>query len=506
MSGTVAVLSSLISTYLTTYVDTGNRALDTSIISAAMICLGGFISVIAAYFANDANKNRLIACVRRQKGPRGFNASHYYLPPYDALGSLEPVTAKVSYFQRRNLPLIELSTDWIGKNEPIKGRCDITSTDYMKEIGFTLKNKISYELGNTVCIPVYLYKGHIVFITGFGDYDTRSFISLDRHAAKMAALDFVEEYNQRDAVAKQRESNKEQKLYEVSGVVHQTRTELVKYQTGIINPKRTFDTLFYDQKPLLMNVLQRFKDNCMYPKGISMDNKLGILLHGPPGTGKTGTISAIANMLGRDVINVNMTNVLLSGGLDEMMKREFYTNHILVLDEFDHMIRASLEPPQEASPAPEQPTKDWASLLAVAEGEERKEILKIMGDSLRKDKTRKAMDFGYLLQKMDGLECASGRIMIFCTNDPDALEQTYPALFRPGRIDLKLRLGYCSQQMYEDILATALELDDDGRAAVRNAKLTAGVWSPLQVINFALIHKDLGKTLEVLKSEMKKVE
>ena len=40
-----------------------------------------------------------------------------------------------------------------------------------------------------------------------------------------------------------------------------------------------------------------------------MDNKLGILLYGPPGTGKTGTISAIANMLQRDIILVSCASL-----------------------------------------------------------------------------------------------------------------------------------------------------------------------------------------------------
>ena len=70
------------------------------------------------------------------------------------------------------------------------------------------------------------------------------------------------------------------------------------------------DKIYFDEKSHILEWLDKFQQKTMYPKSLCMTNKLGILLYGPAGTGKTGCISAIANKLHRDILIINSLNLL----------------------------------------------------------------------------------------------------------------------------------------------------------------------------------------------------
>lgn len=271
---------------------------------------------------------------------------------------------------------------------------------------------------------------------------------------------------------------------------------------GNISPRKTFDTLFYDQKEYLLNILTAFKNGTMYPASISMDNKLGILLYGPPGTGKTGTISAIANMLKRDLFIVDCSSLTTTQSFDIVMNtatKSLKPNPIIVFDEFDCILNVLTNPAKSSESFQDRSEvkEKWSELLAVAEGDERKEILKMIRESKQPDKDT-PLDLGYILSKLDGLEENTDRLIIATTNNPDKLN---PALMRPGRFDLKLCLGNCSQQMLVNILGAFFNCTDAEKETIRMATIPEFKYSPLTVINKALICKTLEKTLEELKQD-----
>lgn len=197
---------------------------------------------------------------------------------------------------------------------------------------------------------------------------------------------------------------------------------------------RTLDRMYFDEKEALIRVLDKFKNNAMYPEGLALDNKLGILLHGPPGTGKTGCITAIANYLERDILLVNS----LCHDLDTLFHNinSKKDTHIIVFDEFDHILaKQQKDNSTEAS---------YKELLFIADNaDERKKIIEQMAQNKKQD------DVGQMLRFLDGVEDNSGRIIIATTNNPDKINKLF---LRPGRFDMKLELGYCSPQMFHDIV------------------------------------------------------
>jgi hypothetical protein len=267
---------------------------------------------------------------------------------------------------------------------------------------------------------------------------------------------------------------------------------------GNISPRKTFDTLFYDEKDKLLRVLKSFQSDTMYPASISMDNKLGILLYGPPGTGKTGTISAIANMLRRDLIIVNCAALTTTRSFDFILQcaKAQTPQPILVFDEIDCILNVLVNPNRTTPVQDKQDVQTkWAELLAVAEGEERKEILKMIRES-KQPGAETPLDLGYVLSKLDGLEDNTDRLIIATTNHPDKIN---PALLRPGRFDLKLCLNNCSEQMLVDILGSFFRCTEAEKKAIRVAAIPEFKHSPLHVINTALTCMTLEKTLETLK-------
>lgn len=255
---------------------------------------------------------------------------------------------------------------------------------------------------------------------------------------------------------------------------------------GYISPNKTFDTLFYTQKEELMHILNKFRLGKMYPSHVPMDNKLGIMLYGPPGTGKTGTISAIANFLGRNITIINFSEISSTDDFDTIFNHNRYNETIFVFDEFDYLLDVL-----GSNKDKDSNEMDWGKILMVAEGEERKQIL----ESIRQNtqQLKKNISVSYLLQKLDGLESSDGRVIIATTNNPDKIN---PALMRPGRFDLKLCLGNCTQDMYGKILENFYKDEKNVYDRVTDAKIPSLKYSPLEIINLAMQSETLDILLE----------
>lgn len=265
---------------------------------------------------------------------------------------------------------------------------------------------------------------------------------------------------------------------------------------GTISSKKTFDSLFFEQKPALMNLMQKFKNKTLYPAHVSMDTKLGILLYGPPGTGKTGTISAIANQLQRNIIAINFAEIRLCKDLDAILDpvKFPYKNYVFVFDELDCILNALGELKKENAPM-----NDWGKMLMAAEGEERKSIIEMMRGE-RHFKPDATIDMAYLLQKLDGLVSAEDRVIIATTNNPDIIN---PALLRPGRFDLKLCLGQCNRKMLLDILSYYYKDEKDVCSKLAKADIPEYSITPLELINQAMQMENIDDLLEGLRISLR---
>lgn len=149
---------------------------------------------------------------------------------------------------------------------------------------------------------------------------------------------------------------------------------------------------------------------------LGVDPPRGVLLHGPPGTGKTRLARAVANESDAQFFLINGPEIMGSAyGESEGRLREIFEQaaksapSILFIDEIDSI-------------APKR---------GQVQGEAEKRIV------------------AQLLTLMDGLEPRTNLVVIAATNRPDALDE---ALRRPGRFDREIVIGVPDESGRREIL------------------------------------------------------
>lgn len=183
----------------------------------------------------------------------------------------------------------------------------------------------------------------------------------------------------------------------------------------------TFDTLALDSKlkRAIIDDLDRFvRGKDLYRK-VGKAWKRGYLLHGPPGTGKSSLIAAMANYLRFDIYDLELANIKRDSDLRRLLLRTA-NRSILVIEDID----CSVELP------------DRRGSSSQAEGRPREHQFTLSG----------------LLNFIDGLwsSCGDERIIIFTTNNRDKLD---PALLRAGRMDMHISMSYLTVEGFK-VLAT----------------------------------------------------
>ena len=149
---------------------------------------------------------------------------------------------------------------------------------------------------------------------------------------------------------------------------------------------------------------------------LGVDPPRGVLLHGPPGTGKTRLARAVANESEASFFVINGPEIMGSAyGESEKRLREVFEEaakaapSIVFIDEIDSI-------------APKR---------GQVQGEAEKRLV------------------AQLLTLMDGLHARSNVVVIAATNRPDAIDE---ALRRPGRFDREIVIGVPDQSARREIL------------------------------------------------------
>eukprot|EP00529_Nitzschia_sp_RCC80_P009460 CAMPEP_0113495692 /NCGR_PEP_ID=MMETSP0014_2-20120614/29739_1 /TAXON_ID=2857 /ORGANISM="Nitzschia sp." /LENGTH=771 /DNA_ID=CAMNT_0000389595 /DNA_START=60 /DNA_END=2375 /DNA_ORIENTATION=- /assembly_acc=CAM_ASM_000159 len=83
----------------------------------------------------------------------------------------------------------------------------------------------------------------------------------------------------------------------------------IRYKKHKLSDRKTFDSLFFREKQELLTLIDNFRSKSGIYAIPGYPHKLGLLLHGPPGTGKTSLIKALAQYTGRSIVNVPLSRV-----------------------------------------------------------------------------------------------------------------------------------------------------------------------------------------------------
>ena len=169
------------------------------------------------------------------------------------------------------------------------------------------------------------------------------------------------------------------------------------------NNDRPWDTLYLpgDVKLRLESHLDRFVTDQPRYAALGIPYQTGIILEGPPGSGKSSLAAAIAYRWRRDLRVIEFDREMDDSDLRALVLSG-YPGNVLLLEDVDALF------------ASDSPT------------------------ARRQMSTESKLTFSGLLNALDGVGSGGGRIVVMTTNHIERLD---PALIRPGRIDLRLRLG-----------------------------------------------------------------
>ena len=212
----------------------------------------------------------------------------------------------------------------------------------------------------------------------------------------------------------------------------------------IFKSNRNFDNMYISNKDEILSRINFFINNKDYYVKKGLPYTLGLLFYGDPGTGKTSFIKALANLLGRHLLEVPLKKICSCEALYEA----FYTkdingislsfeNKIIVLEDIDAMddlIKNRIETTKKIM----KNTVDTEIEEDSGDDEGGPVNLNHIFTSLinkNNKKTIKDISLSFLLNLMEGILEMDGRIIIMTTNHIDKID---PALIRPGRIDDKI--------------------------------------------------------------------
>lgn len=192
-------------------------------------------------------------------------------------------------------------------------------------------------------------------------------------------------------------------------------------------PKRSLDSIFLekDKKDLLLNTFKDFEDREDWYLEHGIPYRLGLLFHGSPGTGKSSLIKSLGGHLNRNIYLMKASDLYsLSSAVRNLPEKS-----ILVIEDFDSN---SL-------------TKKRSNLEDISETEEPKSV-QTESESVA-DKVANILGGGIseVLNAIDGIVDTHGRILILTTNK---IEDIDPAILRPGRIDLKIKIGFANKEIF----------------------------------------------------------
>jgi len=215
--------------------------------------------------------------------------------------------------------------------------------------------------------------------------------------------------------------------------------------TEEINEKyKSIDTLYLrdnDYKKLV-NVLSRFK-NCTYLyEKYGLPNKLGVLLYGEPGTGKSTTIQVIASFLQKNVYSVDLSSVETNEELQ------------MIFDEINNSLGGGIIV-----------FEDIDAMTSVVHNRENNNVTK--GAKFTLD---------YFLNLLQGSLTRDGTIFIATTNHIEKLD---PAFYRVGRFDVNIEMKKCDHYQIATIFEKFV-----GRIIDTNVlnKIKSDKYTPAEII------------------------
>ena len=255
-----------------------------------------------------------------------------------------------------------------------------------------------------------------------------------------------------------------------------------------LESSRTFKTMFFDGKDQIIEHIDYFLNNKSWYNDKGIPYTLGIGLHGPPGTGKTSFVKALASYTNRDIITISLKLIKTKKQLSTFFFENTYNcnnekgsktfdNKIILFEDIDCigdiiLDRQRCKNKKKISSyeiIPNLATTNLSGLTAVS-------IPTVLPEDA-------SLTLDDILNLWDGIRETPGRIIVISSNHYNELD---PALIRPGRIDITHELSNASHSVISDVY---MHLFGSKINATKLKKINANFYSPAELINIYVSHK-----------------
>ncbi|KAI8850535.1 hypothetical protein BC829DRAFT_488683 [Chytridium lagenaria] len=285
-----------------------------------------------------------------------------------------------------------------------------------------------------------------------------------------------------------------------------------------LNSSKGVEAVALDQRQeeLLIKDLEAFMGDKDFYKRMGLPYRRGFLFSGPPGTGKTSLINAISAQYNRDISTLRTTKQL-QNAFSRVPK-----NSLIVFEDVDAQSRCVWD--RERRRAIE--VTEFSLSVSADDDDNASEsssstaiiptappVLSYGGGPTPPPAKDKAPTLATLLNCLDGHSLNENIMIVMTSNHPEVLD---PALIRPGRVDLHLRLAYITRyqinrmfaNVCEDPTATVFYRDGeerDGRIAWDSVE--DGVLAPCDVMRIMmLLRKERERIPEAIRERFEEVK